>query len=610
MVLDNASPMNTLVLLNSFSCAYREGREYVLPYLDHLGVPVREIDLAREPVPTDVGEYALVVIAHAALDPSGTRLGKASWRRLLAAVGAGTGLVTFDPTLPAPSELGDDGRGDSSGGRSHLAESIRAVGPGEGHYITSRTGGLDVAPFSDALSVPELAAPDGAVLLWAGEYPLLVVSELGDGRVVRWATSQWADSHVLGPLAGLDGPLWRSLVWAARKPFAMRGLPPLVTMRVDDVPGTGRMWGRSPFYWVQVANEYGFKPWMGIYPYNLTPEAVAELRDLIGRGQATASPHALGRPPRPGPFEDIYYWDEAIEIRGGGAEGFIYSDRGRPWLSDLDEFLFFDHHKGRPWSDAEAARGLASVDAWYAAHSPLPISRYVLPHYGEIGSNTIAHIREQWGCDLIGQFDDIDTPFERDAPWVKCGPFRRYEEPGIAAIGSTRRGRSPLYYADFINLAGHQFFNSVTEVRDVAGYEWAPDMDLEAAVSSGVRQLRREMDSMALAVLFTHEADRIYRISPDVWSEKIGGVAAGIADCDPIYVTVDDGVRYVRATRTSRLGSCHVSGDGREVTATLTGYADVDTHFQLFSEEAGEIVRTLVPIPAFEGRTSVTTRST
>jgi hypothetical protein len=281
----------------------------------------------------------------------------------------------------------------------------------------------------------------------------------------------------------------------------------------------------------------------------------------------------------------------------------MYKGYGRPWNSDLDEFLFFDHHRGRPWSDAEAKRGLASLDEWYRIHGPLPMSRYALAHFGEVGANTVEHIRERWGCDLVGQFIDVDTPLVLDAPWMMGGPFRRYEEPGTGAIVSTRLGRRPVYYADFVNLAGFQFFNCVSEVRDVGGYEWFPSVDVQTAVRRGVRQLRREIDSMALAVLFTHEGDHIVRISPQEWPEKIGGVAAGIADYDPIYVTIDEGISYVRATRTSRLRSCEC--DGGTVTAMLTGMSDMETHFQLFTDEGGEIVRTLVPIPAFDGETVV-----
>jgi hypothetical protein len=112
---------------------------------------------------------------------------------------------------------------------------------------------------------------------------------------------------------------------------------------------------------------------------------------------------------------------------------------------------------------------------------------------------------------------------------------------------------------------------------------------------------------MALAVLFTHEGDWIYQIPPDAMAEDFAGVAAGIADTRPIYVTIDEGVSYVRATRTSQLESCRYDGGTGQVTGRLTGFADVDTHFQLFTDESGEIVRTLVPVPAFEDQTTVTT---
>jgi hypothetical protein len=50
---------------------------------------------------------------------------------------------------------------------------------------------------------------------------------------------------VKGPLSGLDDLVWHSTAWAARKPFIMQGMPPFLTMRVDDV--------NSPFDWIHVA---------------------------------------------------------------------------------------------------------------------------------------------------------------------------------------------------------------------------------------------------------------------------------------------------------------------------------------------------------------------
>ncbi len=438
------------------------------------------------------------------------------------------------------------------------------------------------------LRVPPLAAADDAVLLTADRRPLMSAMAVGHGRVVQWATSRWLRTNILGPLAGLDDVLWRSLVWAARKPFALRGLPPLVAMRVDDVAGRGALWQQSPLYWVHVANRRGFKPWLGLFIYNLTEPAVNELRDLIERGQATAFPHAFGRPPR-SPESEFYYYEHALPLRA----------------ADYDEFIYFDHHRGRPWSDDEAARGLAAVDEWYAAHMPLPMSSYALAHWYEMGSNVMAHVRDRWGAEFIGKVNDINLPLANQVPWLKSGPFRRYEKPGTCFFDPSRRGDRPVYYADFVNLGGCQFFNCVTEIRDVAGYEWKPDNDVVGTVERGVRQLRRALEGMALAVLFTHETDYIHKICPEAWADEIAQVAMGIAGYNSIYVTLDEGVRYVRAIRTSHLRSCCYEMATGEVIATLVGHTDVLTHFYLFTEAGEEIAAMLVEVPVFDGETTV-----
>lgn len=201
---------------------------------------------------------------------------------------------------------------------------------------------------------------------------------------------------------------------------------------------------------------------------------------------------------------------------------------------------------------------------------------------------------------------DIGLPFDSHNPWLQAGPFHRYEKPGTGFIAPDRRGRRPLYCADFVNLGGQQFFTCLTEIRDDAGYEWKPDNDVAATVGRGVRQLRRALDSMALAVLFTHETDYIYKIRPDAWSKEIAQVAAGIADYNPIYVTMDEGVRYVRATRTARIESCWYDTAAGEVSTVFAGRTDVPTHFYLFDGADGEITAALVDVPAFDDKAVVT----
>ncbi len=593
--------MNALVLVNSASAGYREGIEGVLPYLEHLGVPHVLVDLAGTPLPGNVADYALVIIAHRQMDPRGVRLGREGRCALLAAVGQGAGLVSFDPQLPSAAEIGAE----QSANAEVEAGSVEFAS--RPHFITIRHEPEEELALAGPLNIPSLAATEGGVLLRACSRPLMATARLGHGRVVQWATAGWMHSGVLGPVAGLDDVLWRGLVWAARKPFALRGLAPLVSMRVDDVAGRGILFGQSPLYWVHIANRQGFKPWLGLFIYNLAPETVNELRDLISRGQATGFPHAFGRASQPD-TEPFFQWDAEFLRLADGEAGEFERRNGRPPLaSDLDRFIYFDHLRGQPWPEAEIRRRLAAVDDWYAAHAPLAMSRLALPHWYEMGRNVVAHIHDRWGAEFVGQPNDVETRFIPGTRWLPIGPFRRYEEPQSCHMVSSGSGHRPVYYADWINFGGRRFFNCLTEIRDITGYEWQPDNDVAGTVSRGTRQLRRAFDSMALPVLFTHETDHIYRIRPDNWVAEIAQVARGIADYSPIYVTLDEAVRYVRATRTSRLSTCTYDPQTSRFSASFTGCADVATHFYLFREAGPDIEETLVDVPAFDGQAVVIT---
>lgn len=575
--------MNVLVLLNSTSPGFREGSEVILPYLDHLGLPYTIIDVSRSPLPAEIENYSLIVIAHRLIDPHNTRLGKAGQKSVLDAVNKGCGLVSFDPAFFGSLDL----RMTQNKTRGSKAETIE-IRPIP-HYITTRHPAGETLSLVQPMHVPVLDATPDAVLLNAGDRPLLIVAGIGSGRIVQWATLAWLKSSILGPLAGLDDILWRSLVWAARKPFALRGLPPLVTMRVDDVAGWGTHWQQTPLYWVRTANQYGFKPWLGLFIYNLTEPAIKELRSLIQNGSATAFPHAFGRPSRSAD-DGLYYYPEALPLRS----------------SDYDEFIYFAHQKGRPYSDPEAFQGLEAVDRWYTAHAPLPISNYAIAHWYEMGSNVMTYLHDRWGTEFIAKVQDVDRPLADPTPWLTSGPFRLYERPGTCFFDPDRRGKRPVYYADFVNLANRQFFNCVTEIRDDVGYEWNPDNDVSGTVGRGVRQLRRALDSMALAVLFTHETDFLWKIQPDHWAEEIAKIASEISEYHPIYVTMDEGVRFVRATKTSRLTSFAWDESRRNIEATFSGYSDLPTHFYVFTETSGEIAARLVEIPAFQNKMVVT----
>jgi hypothetical protein len=571
-------PNNVLVLTNSQSPHFHEAVARLMPYLEHFGIPYEEVDLLSSALPPDSGSYPLIVLGHAKLDENLRRLGHAGIECLHEAIKEGTGLVSFDPQL---SWIITGGQSDLVGNSSCEELTVSLA-----HWVTqSFEVGQQIKLYAP-LDIPPIPGSENPLISSEHRNPLLSVQEIEKGRVVHWASNEWMESKVLGPLGGMDGLLWRSLVWAARKPFCLRGMPPLVTMRVDDVAGWGGLFDQSPLYWVDDAVRAGFKPWLGLFIYNLTPEAIEQLRGWLLDGQATAFPHALGRPARDAATQHVYYYQNSIPLR----------------VDTYDEFIYFDHHNQRPWPDEEAQRGLDAVDRWYRENGPLPISRVALPHWYEMGSNTARHVREAWGAEFIGKSMDIDLPLVAGVPWLRIRPFRKFEETGECfGFTSGQRGDRAVYYADFVNLGGYEFFNSLTEIRDDYGYEWAPDNDVEASIARGIRQCKRAMDAMVPAVLFTHETDFIYKIKPENWNRIIQGVAQGIQPYFPVQMTLDDAYGYIRACRTAHFTSCRIDPDTSEILVTFEGNSDRSIFFYVFLEQDGRINEELREVPAFDG---------
>ncbi|NLE44442.1 MAG: hypothetical protein GX620_06945, partial [Chloroflexi bacterium] len=377
--------------------------------------------------------------------------------------------------------------------------------------------------------------------------------------------------------------LWRSLVWAARKPFALRCLPPLVAMRVDDVCGLGEAWGQSPLYWVEIANQNGFRPWLGLFLHNLSNGAIDQLRGLLLGGTASAFPHALGRPVKDG---------------AGDRDSARISMPLR--TSAQDEFIYFDHHGGRPWPDRELDRRVAVVDAWYA-QTTLPVSSYALPHWYEMGRNCARYLADTWHVQFLGLCSQPGSVFGRDTPWLRAAPFRLYEDAGTCYFHKDDRGLQPVYYADWIDVDDRRFFNSLVEIRGAPDYEWEPDNDVTATAQRGICHLLRALDSLALAVLFTHETDHIRDIRPDSWDATLSQISKGIAGHSPQFVTIDMAAQYQRAMCTSRLAAADYDPEQNAILLRLTGHTDLPTHVRVFLESDDGVGSTYVEAPALEG---------
>jgi len=421
-------------------------------------------------------------------------------------------------------------------------------GTDELHWITARHEigeRLDTAEMTLA-GVEAPAEVD--VLARCGDQPLLAVTTAGDGRAVQFGSYAWMSHDVRGPMYGLDDLVWRSLAWAARKPFVIQGLPPLVTLRVDDVSG--------PLDWIDVANEFGLAPWLGLFLHDMDEGESALLTDLIGAGQATASVHAYT-----------------------GAD-----------------FFYYDHGAATDWPDDLVAAGFAEATEWHEEHD-IPISPFVLPHYYEFGTNVFDGL-DAWDVQFVGTVMSPGSPYGSSSPWLPIGPFRLYESGDSSEA-------VPFTYADYLSVPGHpeyddRFFVCVTEIRDDAGYEWYPDGDVTATADRGVRQLRRALDSMAVATLFTHET-YIRSIAEDDWRAILQSVTDQVAGYDPQYVTQEVACQYARAVFESDITSATVETGSGRLTLVLDGETDIDTQLARFTDDGDDVALDWIDVPAFSG---------
>lgn len=583
--------MVTLVLIDKSDSLSDITRSYLIPYLNHFGIVYEVADIKSKKLSNRPSDYSLVIIGH------DMKIPEAANTLIRKICSKGAGIVSFDPDWRA-----------SNISLNPEIRSTKSIYFNTDHYITALHKKTDTVRCSTALPVRIAAKGRMKSLVFADGEPLVLVTDGSKKKCVIYTSMDWMKTRYLGPMMGLDDCLWRSFVWAAKKPFVMRGLPPLVSMRVDDVAGRGELMNKSPFYWIETANRYGFKPWLGLFIYNLNPLAINELRGYILNNMATATPHALGRPNRPRNItQDVNSYGENFVQTNSK---FYYNPDALPLrASTYDEFLFFDHNTGKPFSDEEAIRGLEAVDKWYAANQPLPMSKYFLAHYYEMGSNVIPYVSKKWGIEYIGMNKVINTPYADSIPWLKSGPFRQNEKPGTVTNNAALRGKKAVYYSDFVDINGYKFFNSLTEIRDDAGYEWAPDNNTKASADRGIRQLRRALSSMALSVLFTHETDFIYKIKPESWEEQLRIISEGIRDFNPIMLTMDDALKIVRAEKTSHLTETVIGKDKKGIDITLNGSADTKTYVYLFTEENKKINQKLVEIPEFADSVKVSVPS-
>ena len=542
------STNKALIIVNSASSSYSDYVNYIKPYIDNFGIPndVCNINTTSLPSFTD---YAVIIFGHRNTYSSGYPIAQ-----LEAAVSSGVGLCSFDP------HLFDYASGFNTLITRRSVSSSQINIPDYTHFVTEYHAPDTYSPNNNIINLTSswtvsqnsnlVGGSDLATMSSGGQtVSLLQATNYGSGKVVKWCGYDWVFESILGPLYGMDDLFWRGIVWAARKPFVMQGLPPMITMRVDDTDGGGSNVINN-FEWITICNEFGIIPWCGTFNNSIPSNYIATLRTLINNNKATASPHAFG-----------------------------------------SEFIYYNHD-GLPSFDA-AANAREARD--FYLQNGLKISKYFIPHYYEVSSTALPEIWAMGG-EFIGTHMLPDNPYYT-TPWLNCAPYR------INRDGRADWAR-PVYYAGYVDLSGIRFFICLAEIRDDGGYEWYPDNNVTTTTARGIRHLRRSLNSMALSNLFTHE-HFFATITTANWREIIRQITSEISEYNPEYRSMDYAVSYIRAKGNIRITDVRESLNDVEIS--YAGNNDMDTKCYLFTEQNGQINYRFVVLPRVNGSNKVTT---
>jgi hypothetical protein len=540
---------NALVLINSSSASYVDYTKYIKPYIKNFGIPYEECDIFTTALPV-LNDYAIIVFGHKNVYSSGYPI-----TELEAAVSEGAGLYSFD------SHLFDYASGFNSLITPRTASSDYINILNTSHHITQNHT-PDYSNPTNSVTLLSLWAvtqssnlvggTDLATLGTQGStVPILQVSNYGKGKVVKWSGYDWVFDNVLGPVYGMDDLIWRGMVWAARKPFIIQGLPPMVTMRVDDVNSNGGGISNN-FDWLKIANEYGFIPWCGTFNNDIPVGNITLLKNLIDTDKATASPHSF----------------------------------------TTNNYIYYNHNN---LSLFDAAVNVRAARDLYI-NNGLKISNFVVPHVYELSSASLPELKAM-GVEFLGIHMLPDQLYYSDTntTWINCAPYRQNRNGVVFTT-------SPVYYAGDITLNGIQFFNCITEIRDDGGYEWYPDNNISTTSAMGIRHLRRALNSMVLSTLFTHEYF-LANITADNWRTILGQVTLAISGYNPEYTSMDYAVKYIRAKSNIRITNVLENSSSLEIS--YTGSNDMDTKCYLFTEQFGQINYRFIPLPQINGNGQV-----
>ncbi len=588
-----------------------EYQRYPERYFEHLQIPYRVIDTATQAPPANLGSAQLIVAAHRGLALS------PAWQQAIASAAAGgTGFVNLDsdPAVGANAHMEQifGATGSAAGAATNVitVPSAVAAGGATPHYIAAMqlrfastpAGDLTYTMHQNASGVTNPITPTvltgarGTVIAQAGASPLILATQTAAGRAVDFTTYDFMRPDRFGFVMGLDDLFWRSLVWAARKPFVLRGYPRYFALQMDDEVAD---WpNRFPDLWntgytgpVQADGTGG--PWKAT--------AMAQFVDLTAGGG-----------------------DRAVaisEIKAGNLKVAFHTQTG---ASDGD--LYWNPDSPTPLTDAQWESNLAvarQVMQGQGGNDVLPpLSKSMNPHFWNLSNNVGYDMWNTFGTRYITEIQQPGTSFDgaakTDAQRIAGRPFRLYELP--PSYGEPNE-IWPMYTADDLvvgstaGLPPVTFFSFCTQLL---GYDfptfdakWPSTSDgysVAYSVDNFTEYAWRFWSSMAPVEVYSHDGGNYEKSTAAQRQQAITQISAFLNARGVRHLFMENMGAYMRARVKSVLTAATATPSNLSLTFT-GGALDADgnqipTYFYTFY---GDDEGVLQQVPGFSNGYTYTT---
>ena len=552
----NKGNMSVLSIVDSSKREdYGNLQEILWSALDFYGMPYTILDLAKDQLsPEMLHDHSVIIIGQEHL---GKSLSERDNRSIVDAIEAGVGFVCFDGDLHSYKGLREAlGLKTTEEGTHmpHLNTSMVRIWDNK-HFITNARD-LEFVRFNKPVEVGNIINIEKKhrllmIIANSSGCPAMITETLGKGRVVIFAVSPkiWLNEF-FGHDGGLDDIFWKSIVWAARKPFVMLAMPPFVTMRIDDCSGA------NDFEWVRILNRHGFMPHVSLFTDNISQQGARTVKQLYDDGLAEFSVHAFT-------WTRQTFWEP--KSPSDHSEGSEFS------REDLESFF----------------KGLDELaDKW-----GIEWSKVLTAHFGEVGRNVIPFLKAR-GITYLGMPYSFGVPYGKailQLPKTRLKGLKPFDGQGGVIDHHPDYSDLFIVYPSYWAVPGSVREKLVAkgviapggQVYDFLWETAREKVDVELAAWYAAFGIKLCLDSLSCAVLVTHEQN-ISVLNNDEWDMLLSRVDQLTSKYGKIYKSWSYIAEYAENLYNSKLSSASLDPETGKVECHLEGKSNLPLYLHVY----------------------------